>query len=196
MVNDSGGKGHRKRDPAIMAAWIAGVLGVVGIVVGVLLTHVLGGSPQSGQSTTAVSSPPVVASTNLTPTSSPAATPTTAQSKVILQDNFCSKVNSWNNAEYSRCTLLIRTKPNQPSGDIESSEPKGSSLYPQAPSSVVIEVTARMITDSTQGDLQFGMSCRANVDPNGYGYAFIVGQNLVKVIKYSNVTGQVGPPLA
>lgn len=64
--NESGGKAHRNRDPAIIAAWIVGVLGVVGIVVGVLLTHVLAGSPQPGQS----------ASSNRTPTSSLASTGT------------------------------------------------------------------------------------------------------------------------
>ena len=70
MANESGRRTRRKRDPAIIAAWILGGLTVVGVVVGVLLTHVLGGS-STAQPTTTVSSPPVGDSTNLTPTSSP-----------------------------------------------------------------------------------------------------------------------------
>jgi hypothetical protein len=56
MANKSDGKGRGKRDPAIIAAWVAGTLGVVGIVVGVLLTHVLAGSSQPS---TVSSTPPV-----------------------------------------------------------------------------------------------------------------------------------------
>jgi WD40 repeat protein len=58
MADQPDGKGRRKRDPAIIAAWILGVLGVVGVVAGVLLTHVLEGSSQPS---TAPSSPPVTA---------------------------------------------------------------------------------------------------------------------------------------
>jgi hypothetical protein len=47
MAKDSGGRGHRKRDPAVVAAWILGGLTVVGVVVGVILTHALGGSSAS-----------------------------------------------------------------------------------------------------------------------------------------------------
>jgi hypothetical protein len=74
----------RKQEPAIYAAWIAGILGVVGIVAGVFLTHVLGGS--SPPSTT-TSSPPGSASSKFTPVSSPATTasgqPETALSGTI-----------------------------------------------------------------------------------------------------------------
>jgi len=140
---------------------------------------------------------PVITNPSSTSTASvsvPASSPA-AQPYVILRDDFCSNLNGWNNAAYSNCALLIRTKPNQPSGDIESSEPRASVLYPLAPSSIMVEVTARMIAGSVQGNPQFGISCRASIDPNGYGYAFIIGQNLVKIIKYSNTTGQVGQPL-
>jgi hypothetical protein len=57
MTDASGGKEPRKREPTIIAAWIGGILGVVGIVAGIL-TDALGRSPQPGQSSTTVSSPP------------------------------------------------------------------------------------------------------------------------------------------
>src|SRR5579864_7431602 len=65
MANVSGGKAHRKRDPAIIAAWIAGGLALVGVFVGVLLPRMLGGN------STAQPSPSGAESTSLTPTSSP-----------------------------------------------------------------------------------------------------------------------------
>lgn len=55
MANESDEKGNHRRHPAIIAASIAAALGVVGTIVGALLTHVLGGSPQPEQSTTTFS---------------------------------------------------------------------------------------------------------------------------------------------
>jgi predicted lipoprotein with Yx(FWY)xxD motif len=49
-MNDPDGKGRPKRDSTITAAWIAGLLGIVAIVAGVLLTHALGAGSQPGQS--------------------------------------------------------------------------------------------------------------------------------------------------
>jgi len=202
---NSGGWWRRmSRSEQIMAA-IAGALvaGIFGVIVAVI-SRSPGPplNPQGGRSISAVSSPPVTTSNptptsspDTAPTTSPDTAPTTSRPKVMLQDNFCSNVNGWDNVEYSGCAIRISTKPNKPSGDIESTEPEGSSVYPQAPSSIIIEVTARMIAGAGQGDLQFGIACRASTDPNGYGYAFMVEQNLVKIFKYSNQSGQVGPPL-
>jgi hypothetical protein len=71
MAGDSNGKGRRKTDSAVTAAWIAGVLGIIAIAVGVVLTHVLGGSPQARPTNTAISSPPAAASTSRQPTPQP-----------------------------------------------------------------------------------------------------------------------------
>lgn len=80
MANDSSGKEGRKREPMIIAAWIGGLLGVIGIVAGVLLSHALGGSPQPGQASMTLSSPPATASRNLTSAPTPAITTTQPQS--------------------------------------------------------------------------------------------------------------------
>jgi hypothetical protein len=53
MANHSGSRGHSKRDPAVVAAWILGGLTIAGVVAGVLLTHALGGSPASTPTPTA-----------------------------------------------------------------------------------------------------------------------------------------------
>jgi hypothetical protein len=175
--------------------------------VGVVIAALVGGLPaallSSHSSPAPQPSPPSLSAAGSPKPSHPQVTtaPATPQPKILAQDNFCSKEDGWNNAAvYSNCALLIRTKPNQPHGDIESSEPTGSnSLYPQAPSSITVEVVAQMIVGSTQGDPQFGVSCRAGPnlnDPSGYGYSFIVSQDQVQLIKYSNNTGQVGPALA
>src|SRR5580704_10149222 len=125
----SGGWWSRmSRSEQIMAA-IAGafVAGIFGVIVAVI-SHSPGPSPnpQPGQSISAVSSPPVTI-TSPTSASTPVTVPTTPQPEVKLQDNFCSNVNGWNNAEYSGCALRISTKPGQSSSDIESSEPERSS---------------------------------------------------------------------
>jgi hypothetical protein len=57
MTNNSGGQGHSKREPTIIAAWIGGVLGVIGIVAGAVLSHAMGGATQSGQSATTATAP-------------------------------------------------------------------------------------------------------------------------------------------
>jgi len=55
MVNDSNGKGHRKRIPH-GGSWIVGILGIVGSIGVVLVTHALGTDSQPRQSGTPVTS--------------------------------------------------------------------------------------------------------------------------------------------
>jgi hypothetical protein len=77
MANHSDGTGHRKRDPAVVAAWILGGLTIVGVVAGVLLTHALGGSsastPTRTASAPATATPPPGSAASSTPPASAAA---------------------------------------------------------------------------------------------------------------------------
>lgn len=200
-------QGWWSRQPTgVKAAVITAVGAVVAALVVGLPSALLSSHNQGPQSSPSPGSQPSSTSSSAKGSPKPShsqftTAPATTPPAIVAQDDFCSKVSGWNNtAAYSNCALLIRTKANQPHGDVESSEPaETDSLYPQAPSSITVEVVAQMIAGSSQGSPQLGISCRASPNLNdlsGYGYAFIVSQNLVEVIKYSNNAGQVGSPLA
>lgn len=114
MANDSSGKNGRKREPMIIAAWIGGLLGVIGIVAGVLLSHALEGSPQPGQTSTGTSSPSATPSRNLAAASP---TTTTPQPQSLLGGTIAVPANDSSSVYVTEQLHASGTAHNVPSGD-------------------------------------------------------------------------------
>jgi TIR domain len=155
---------QRRRIPARAAVFAGAGAGIVLIVVLIVLL------------TSSHSTPPPAGAAN--PASSP---------PVIFQDSFSSMASGWDDAggqraggHYKNGAYRIYAKSG---GDVQSGAPeKVSNLVPLAPPNLSIEVTARRIAGSAQGD-QYGIACRAD---NDKGYAFIVEDNAVAIAKVTN----------
>jgi len=112
---------------------------------------------------------------------------------VIFNDKFCNTAGGWTvgggqaGGHYSTCAFRIYAEAH----GIAASEPRIKLLYPATPSGIEIDVTARRIVGSAEGD-EFGVVCRANSE----GYAFLAQSDLAEIFKYSSSTGIIGSPLA
>lgn len=127
-----------------------------------------------------------VTATSKEPTAHSASAQASETPTTVFRDDFCTKGGDWSlgtglaGGHYGRCALNIYANHN----DVESSEPAKAGILPL---DITIEVTARRIIGSAEGD-EFGIACRAGSE----GYTFIVQADSVAIYRYSRTTGIIG----
>ena len=121
-------------------------------------------------------------------TGTDATTASSLTGQVVLQDDFASRANGWDDAgstraggHYTNDAYRIFAEPTG-KGSSQAAAPRNAgSVYPSAPASLGIEVDAKALT--VPEGTAYGIACRVSQNESS-GYLFTVGNDYVNISKY------------